>query len=143
MLRPLPWHFRPDAHAPKATPAMTRDTFLPLALAAGFTLGCVGIQSARRHPDAVTLVLVLLLGLVASAYVGRLSQLQPPHASATAHRREVSTGTRMHPDDSAPRPRCPLPNHRLQSFRRPNLQRTAANLQLQGRLRRQERPPAR
>ena len=76
---------------------MTRDTFLPLVLAAGFTLGCVGIQSARRHPDAVTLVLVLLLGLVASAYVGRLSQLQPPRATATTEAAHQWTPLLLHP----------------------------------------------
>ncbi|SEH28963.1 hypothetical protein SAMN02799627_00078 [Methylobacterium sp. 13MFTsu3.1M2] len=42
-----------------------------LALAAVFTLGCFGIHSARRHPDAVTIGLFLLLGLLASLYVGR------------------------------------------------------------------------
>ncbi len=44
-----------------------------LALAAVFTLGCFGIHSARRHPDAVTIGLFLLLGLLASLYVGSTS----------------------------------------------------------------------
>lgn len=76
---------------------MSRDTVLPLVLAAGFTLGCIGIQSARRHPDAVTLVLVLLLGLVASAYVGRISQLHPPRTGETAEASHVWTPLLTHP----------------------------------------------
>lgn len=76
---------------------MTRDTLLPLALAAGFTLGCIGIQSARRHPDAVTMVLFLLLGLVASAYVGHLSQLHGPRTAATLEASHMWTPLLTHP----------------------------------------------
>lgn len=76
---------------------MSRDTVLPLALAAGFTLGCIGIQGARRHPDAVTLVLVLLLGLVASAYVGRLGQLHNPRMAERAEASHIWTPLLTHP----------------------------------------------
>ena len=76
---------------------MPRDTLLPLALAAGFTLGCIGIQSARRHPDAVTIVLVLLLGLVASAYVGQLSQLHGPRTATALEASHVWTPLLTHP----------------------------------------------
>lgn len=58
---------------------MSRVTLFPLILAAVFTLGCIGIHSARRHPDAVTLALLLLLGFVASVYVGRVTQLDARH----------------------------------------------------------------
>jgi hypothetical protein len=50
---------------------MSRETLVPLALAAAFTLGCVSIHSARRHPDAITLALLLLLGFLATLYVGQ------------------------------------------------------------------------
>ncbi|MGV7033008.1 hypothetical protein [Methylobacterium symbioticum] len=76
---------------------MSRDTVLPFALAAGFTLGCIGIQSARKHPDAVTLVLVLLLGLLASAYVGRLGQLNPPRNADALEASHVWTPLLLHP----------------------------------------------
>ncbi|GJD55851.1 hypothetical protein [Methylobacterium dankookense] len=76
---------------------MSRDTVLPFALAAGFTLGCIGIQSARKHPDAVTLVLVLLLGLLASAYVGRLGQIHAPRHAEAMEASHVWTPLLMHP----------------------------------------------
>ncbi|XYD10097.1 hypothetical protein R1A27_06150 [Methylobacterium sp. NMS12] len=58
---------------------MSSDALGPLVLAAVFTLGCLSIHSARRHPDAVTLGLLLLLGLLATLYVGQ-------HVGLDAHR---------------------------------------------------------
>jgi hypothetical protein len=58
---------------------MSRVTLFPLIVAAVFTLGCIGIHSARRHPDAVTVALLLLLGFVASVYVGQFTQLDAHH----------------------------------------------------------------
>jgi hypothetical protein len=58
---------------------MSRVTLSSLVLAAVFTLGCIGIHSARRHPDAVTVALLLLLAVVASVYVGRHTELDAPH----------------------------------------------------------------
>jgi hypothetical protein len=58
---------------------MSRDTLVSLGLAAAFTLGCVGIHGARKHPDAVTLALVLLLGFLATVYVGRHVTLDARH----------------------------------------------------------------
>jgi hypothetical protein len=60
---------------------MSRETLVPLILAGLFTLGCVGIHRARRHPDAVTLGLVLLLGLLATVYVGQHVALDARHPS--------------------------------------------------------------
>ncbi|MEE7447602.1 hypothetical protein MRF4_07105 [Methylobacterium radiotolerans] len=74
---------------------MSRDTLGPLILAAVFTLGCFSIHRARRHPDAVTFGLLLLLGFLATLYVGQhvgldarhpawqheASQLKPPPSS--------------------------------------------------------------
>lgn len=58
---------------------MSRETLVPLALAAAFTLGCVSIHSARRHPDAITLALLLLLGFLATLYVGQHVTLDARH----------------------------------------------------------------
>lgn len=54
---------------------MTHEALIPLALAAGFMFGCIGIHSARRHPDAVAVTLILLLGLCATLYIGRHAHL--------------------------------------------------------------------
>jgi hypothetical protein len=58
---------------------MSRITLTPMILAAVFTLGCVSIHSARRHPDAVTLALLLLLGFLATLYVGQHGSLDARH----------------------------------------------------------------
>jgi hypothetical protein len=58
---------------------MSRETLVPLVLAAVFTLGCVSIHGARRYPDAVTFALLLLLGLLATVYVGRHAPLDARH----------------------------------------------------------------
>ena len=58
---------------------MSRDTLVSLVLAAAFTLGCVGIHGARKHPDAVTLALILLLGFLATVYVGQHVTLDARH----------------------------------------------------------------
>lgn len=58
---------------------MSRETLVPLVLAAAFTLGCVSIHSARRHPDAITLALLLLLGFLATLYVGQHVTLDARH----------------------------------------------------------------
>ncbi|ACB24461.1 hypothetical protein ABID82_002309 [Methylobacterium sp. PvP062] len=58
---------------------MSGDMLGPLVLAAVFTLGCLSIHSARRHPDAVTIGLLLLLGLLATLYVGQHVGLDARH----------------------------------------------------------------
>ncbi|MGH1574313.1 hypothetical protein ACRAWG_31285 [Methylobacterium sp. P31] len=58
---------------------ISRDTLLPLVLAAVFTLGCVSIHGARKHPDAVTLALILLLGFIATVFVGQHVRLDARH----------------------------------------------------------------
>jgi prepilin signal peptidase PulO-like enzyme (type II secretory pathway) len=58
---------------------MSRETLVPLVLAALFTLGCITIHAARRHPDAVTLALFLLLGFLAVVYVGQHTRLDARH----------------------------------------------------------------
>lgn len=54
---------------------MSHEALISLALAAGFTLGCLGIHRARRHPDAVALTLILLFGLLATLYIGRYAHM--------------------------------------------------------------------
>lgn len=54
---------------------MSHEALIPLALAASFMLGCIGIHRARRYPDAVALALILLLGVVASLYISRHAHL--------------------------------------------------------------------
>ncbi len=85
----VPLGRRADSKTPASRrttiPLMSRDTLIPLLLAAGFTLGCIGIHSARRYTDTVTLVLVLLLGFVASLHVGR-------HAHVSGHRTAEHAG---------------------------------------------------
>ncbi|GJE12325.1 MULTISPECIES: hypothetical protein [Methylobacterium] len=58
---------------------MSRDMLVPLVLAAVFTLGCVSIHGARKYPDAMTLALLLLLGFLATVYVGQHVQLDARH----------------------------------------------------------------
>ncbi|MDQ0520027.1 hypothetical protein [Methylobacterium gregans] len=64
---------------------MPHELPISLVLAAGFTLGCLGIHRARRHPDAIALTLISLLGLTATLYVGR-------HAHVSGHRTAEHAG---------------------------------------------------
>lgn len=76
---------------------MPISLFTALLLVAGFFLGCVGIHIARRHADVVTIGLVLLLGLTASLYVGRLSSSRGQHIAEQAGPGRVWTPILAHP----------------------------------------------
>jgi hypothetical protein len=76
---------------------MSRETLLPLILAAVFTVGCFSIHSARRHPDAVTLALVLLLGFLATLYVGQSVHVDARHPAWQHEASHLWTPPAAHP----------------------------------------------
>ena len=76
---------------------MSREMIVPLVLAALFTVGCVGIHAARRHPDAVTLALLLMLGFLAAVYVGQHTRLDARHPNWQHEAFDPQQPLRTHP----------------------------------------------
>ncbi|MDN3574664.1 hypothetical protein [Methylobacterium longum] len=77
--------------------SMWREMIVPLVLAAFFTLDCVSIHAARRHTDAVTLALLLLLGFLAAVYVGQHTRLDARHPNWQHEAFDLQQPLRTHP----------------------------------------------